>query len=225
MNSSVVAPPPRLSPLTGIAGVACVVAGLALDRAPTSQWPDAQITQWYSTHGRSLWFVSACLVALGAPLLLAFTAILRDRLDHSGASRLAGGLVSGSGIALAVTYLVGAGVYAAIPAAMTFSKAPAPDPSTSRYFLGASYGILVMFSAFAAALLAVTVSVTAQRTRALPRWLAIAGVPTGALMLLNAVMPMAVITLWFLVVSITMTVRQRSAVVTAPLARAAIPTA
>ena len=174
MNPST-SPLPRFSPLTGVAGIGCVVAGLALDRAPTSQWPDAQITQWYGTHGRFLWFVSACFIALGAPLLIAFTAVVRDRLERSGASRFAGQLVSGAGLALAVTYLVGAGVYAAVPAAMTFSSAPAPDPSTSRYFLGASYGILVMFSAFAAALFATSVSVTALRTGGLPRWLAVAG--------------------------------------------------
>lgn len=217
MNTST-SPVPRFSPLTGIAGIGCVVAGLALDRAPTSQWPDAQITHWYSTHGRFLWFLSACLIALGAPLLIAFTAVVRQRLEDGGASRFAGQFVSGAGLALAVTYLVGAGVYAAVPAAMTFSSAPAPDPSTSRYFLGASYGILVMFSAFAAALFAVSVSVTALRTGALPRWLAVAGIPAGLLMLLNAVMPMAVITLWFAVVSVAMCSRRRAAIVPEPVA-------
>ena len=216
MNPST-SPLPRFSPLTGVAGIGCVVAGLALDRAPTSQWPDAQITQWYGTHGRFLWFVSACFIALGAPLLIAVTAVVRDRLERSGASRFAGQLVSGAGLALAVTYLVGAGVYAAVPAAMTFSSAPAPDPSTSRYFLGASYGILVMFSAFAAALLATSVSVTALRTGGLPRWLAVAGLPAGALMLLNAVMPMAVITLWFAVVSVAMCSRRRVVIVAQPV--------
>ena len=42
---------------------------------------------------------------------------------------------------------------------------------------------------------------------AIPRWLAIAGIPMSVLMLANAVMPMAVITLWFLITSITLTVR------------------
>ena len=52
-----------------------------------------------------------------------------------------------------------------------------------------------MFSAFAAAVFAAAVSIAALRTRALPRWLAVAGIPFAVLMLANAVMPMAAITL------------------------------
>ena len=64
-----------------------------------------------------------------------------------------------------------------------------------------------MFSAYAAALLALTVSITALRTGALPRWLAIAGIPAAALMLANAALPMSIITLWFVTVSIALTIR------------------
>ena len=100
---------------------------------------------------------------------------------------------------------------------MCSRKAPAPSPDISRYLLGAAYGTLVMFSAFAAALFAGTASIASLRSRAMPRWLAIAGIPASVLMLANAVMPMAVITLWFLVASITLTVRPvRGSAVPAP---------
>lgn len=192
-----------------------MIAGLAMDAAPTSSWSDAQIAGWYASHGSAHWFVSAYVLALGAPLLLIFAAVVRDRLARAGASHLACSITQGAGAAFAITILVGAGIYAAVPAAMTFSNAPAPSADVSRYLLGASYGVLVMFSAFAAALLAVTVSITSLRHRALPRWLAIIGVPASLLMLANAALPMGVITLWFLAVSITLTVR------TAPTAPAA----
>jgi len=196
----------RLVPLTGLGGIALMVAGLATDKAPTSSWPDQQIQAWYADHGRGQWLVSAYMLAAAAPLLIAFTAELRHRLAASGAGDRAQSLVLGSGISFAVTVLVGAGLYAAVPAAMTFADAPPPDATTSRYLLGASYGTLVMFSAFAAALLTLTVSVACLRHRVLPRWLAVVGIPASVLMLANAVLPMGVITLWFATASIVLAV-------------------
>ncbi len=197
----------RLSPLTGLVGIAFVVAGLGADAAPTSSWPDAQIESWYDNHSMGHWLVSAYLIAAAAPFLLAFTAVLRERLAAAGASARSQSLTLGAGIAFAVTLITGAGLYAAVPAAIVFADAPAPSADISRYLLGASYGILVMFSAFAAAVIAGTVSVASLRHRVLPRWLAVAGLPASLLMLANAVLPMAVITLWFVTASISLAVR------------------
>ena len=208
--------PARLAPLSGLAGIACLVAGLATDKAPTSSWSDARITQWYATHGNGEWLVSAYLIAAAAPFLLIFAGVMCQRLAAAGASRTVRSVLLGSGTAFAVTALVGAALYAGVPAARVFAKAPAPSPDISRYLLGASYGTLVMFSAFAAAVFAATLSIGSLRTRAMPQWLAIAGIPASVLMLANAVMPMAVITLWFLVTSITLTVRQQREPVVAP---------
>ena len=206
----------RLAPLAGAAGIASVVAGLAMDTAPTTSWSDARITAWYALHGNAHWLVSAYSIALGAALLLVFTAVVRDRLARAGASTVARSVVQGAGTAFAVTLLTGAALYAAVPAARVFADAPAPSADTSRYLLGAAYGALVMFSAFAAAVFAAAVSVAALRTGALPRWLAVAGLPIAVLMLANAVLPMAVITVWFLVVSITLAARAERSPVGAP---------
>jgi hypothetical protein len=199
----------RLAPLAGVAGIACAVAGLALDQAPTSSWSDARITAWYAANGNGHWLLSAYLIAAAAPFLLLFTGVVRERLMRAGASATSTSVVLGAGTAFAVTLLTGAALYAAVPAARVFARAPAPSPDISRYLLGAAYGSLVMFSAFAAAVFAAAVSIAALRTRALPRWLAVAGIPFSVLMLANAVMPMAAITLWFLVVSITFAVRSQ----------------
>jgi hypothetical protein len=196
----------RLAPLTGLAGIGCVVAGLATDRAPTSSWSDARISAWYASHGNAEWLFSAALIAAGAPFLLLFAATVADRLVVAGASARTRSLAVAAGTAFAVTLVTGAAFYAGVPAARVFAAAPAPSPDVSRYLLGAAYGALVMFSAFSAALFAGTVSVAAIRHRAMPRWLAVAGVPLAVLMLANAVMPMAAITLWFLLASITLTV-------------------
>lgn len=201
--------PRRLAPLSGLAGIVLVVAGLGSDRAPTSSWADARIVHWYATHGVGQWLLSAYVLALGAPFLLVFTAVVRDRMAELGVADRPRSLVLGAGTAYAVLVIVGAGLYVAVPAAMTFSHAPAPSPDVSRYLLGAGYGVLVMFSALVAAVFAFVVSVVSLRSGLLPRWLAIGGIPASVLMLANAVMPMAVITLWFVAASVALAVRAR----------------
>lgn len=200
----------RLTPLAGLGGVALVIAGLATDRAPSSGWPDARIQAWYLHHGLGLWLLSAYLVAAGAPLLIAFVAELRHRFAAAGAGQRAQSIALAAGIAWAVTLLTGAGLDAAVPAAMTFSHAPAPGADISRFTLGAAYGTLVMFSALAAALLALTTSIVSLRHRVLPRWLALVGIPASLLMLANAALPMAVITLWYAAASISLALRSRT---------------
>jgi hypothetical protein len=167
--------------------------------------------------------VSAFLIALAVPFLLVFTAVVRERLAAGGASSRVQWVLQGAGTAYAVTLLVGAALYGAVPAARVFSRAPAPSPDVSRYFLGASYGALVAFSAFAAALFALTLSVGSIRSRAVPRWLAVAGFPFALLMLLNALLPMAAITVWFLVTSVTLTVRPASIATAVPTRAAPVP--
>jgi hypothetical protein len=212
----------RITPLTGLGGIALLIAGLASDSAPTSSWSDAQIAAWYAHHGNAHWLISAYLIAAAAPLLLVFTVDLRQRIAAAGASERAQTLLTGAGTAFSITVLVGAGLYAAVPAAMTFVDAPPPTPDTSRYLLGAAYATLVMFSAVAAALLAATVSITSLRHPAVPRWLAIAGIPASLLMLANAAMPMGIITLWFATASITLTARSATARAFAPSAHGAV---
>jgi hypothetical protein len=206
----------RYSPLTGAAAIGLAVAGLATDQAPTSAWSDDRTTAWYAAQGNAEWLLSAALIGLAAPFLLLFTATVVVRLAEHGAGRAARVVVQGAGTAWAVVLLVGAGLYAAVPAGRTFTSAPAPDPSVSRYLLGASYGTLVMFSALAAATFALAVSIVGLRTRALPRWLAVAGLPASVLMLANALLPMAVITLWTVVTSVTLTLSRRRQGVPAP---------
>lgn len=203
-------PTRRLAPLSGLAAIGCVIAGLAMDAAPTSSWSAARITAWYSTHSLGHWFVSAYILAAGAPLFLLFVTSVLARMADAGADSRARTLVLASGITFAVTVLVGAGLYAAVPAGMTFSKAPAPSADVSRYLLGASYGVLVMFSALAASLFTASLSISSLRHRVLPRPLAILGIPAAALMLLNAVMPMAVITLWFTATSIALVLQRQT---------------
>lgn len=196
----------RLAPLSGLAAVGLIVVALFSDAGPTSRWTDARIENWYASHSITPWLLESYVLAFAAPLLLLFVATVGARLRGAGAGETALKVLNGGGSAFAATLLVGAGLYAAVPASMTFAGAPAPTAAVSRAMLGASYGILVMFMALAAALVTLTISVAALRARILPRWVAIGGIPAAILMLANAVLPMAVIALWFAVLSIAVTV-------------------
>ena len=108
-----------------------LVAGLAPDQAPTSSWSDARITAWYAANGNGHWLLSAYLIAAAAPFLLIFTAVVRERLARAGASATSLSVVLGAGTAFAVTLLTGAALYAAVPAARVFARAPAPSPTSA----------------------------------------------------------------------------------------------
>jgi hypothetical protein len=197
----------RTAPLSGVLGLLLVVAGLATDRAPDSDWGDAQTQAWFATHGMGGWLVSAVLIALGGAVLLVFAAVLTARQEQVGAGPVTRHLTLLAGGAWALLTIMGGAGFGTIPLAHIFMN-PAP-PSTATYHVlgGLFYGLLVAFCALAASLLAVTLSVSALRTGLLPRWLAVAGLPAAVLMLANALLPMMLITLYFLTVSIVLTKR------------------
>jgi hypothetical protein len=187
-----------------VLGLALVVAGLASDRAPDSDWGDAQTQAWFATHGLGGWLVSAVLIALGGTVLLVFAAVLAARQEQVGAGPVTRHLTLLGGGAWALLTILGGAGFGTIPLAHVFMN-PAP-PSTATYHVlgGLFYGLLVAFCALAASLLAATLSISALRTGLLPRWLAVAGVPAALLMLANAMLPMLVITVYFASVSIVL---------------------
>lgn len=69
---------------------------------------------------------------------------------------------------------------------------------------GGAYAVLVSVCAFAAALLAATLTTVSRQTRLLPRWLTMVGYPAAVLMLTNIFLPMAVITLYFVAVCVAL---------------------
>jgi hypothetical protein len=81
---------------------------------------------------------------------------------------------------------------------------------------GGAYAVLVSVCAFAAALLAATLTTVSRQTGLLPRWLTLAGYPAAALMLTNIFLPMAMTTVYFVAVSITLVRRSAAPVATRP---------
>jgi hypothetical protein len=211
-----------LAPTSGIAGIAGVIVGLALDDFPDGSFDDAAVAHWFAVHGTTRWIVSGSSIALGGTLLLVFASVLAVRVEQAGAGPVTARIAQTAGTAWAVLTMLGGALWLAAPVAVQMFDA---EPSRAlMYGAGAAYAVLVSVCAFAAAVLALAVSAAAWHTSLLPRWLATAGFPAAVLMLANTLLPMAVITLWYGAVAISLA-RRGSAPAPARQALPATPVA
>jgi hypothetical protein len=192
----------RFAPLTGLAGIAGVIAGLALDNFPDGSYDDAAVAHWFDVHGTTRWIVSGSAICLGGTLLLVFAAIIATRVDLSGAGPVTRRLTLVSATAWAVFTMLGGALWISGPIAVKMFSA---KPTASLMNLaGPSYAVLVTICAFAAALLAMSLTTASRQTGLLPRWLTRIGYPAAALMFTNVLLPMAVITLYFAAATIAL---------------------
>jgi hypothetical protein len=194
---------PRLAALSGAAGI--VLFDVAWFWDPAAPFlSDRGIASWYAANGSGAWLAAGVLTMLAAPFFLVFAGAVRDRLAAGGASplsqRLAHGAVKGFGIAV----LVFGAVYAAIPAARTFTDVGAPSGDVSRFAGSAEFSVWMLISSALAVTLAVGLAAAAFGSRAVPRWLGVVVLVLAVPSLANPLFPMAGISLLFLVVSITL---------------------
>jgi hypothetical protein len=209
----------RFAPLTGLAGIAGVIAGLALDNFPDGSFDDAAVAHWFDVHGTTRWIISGSAICLGGTLLLVFAAIVATRVDESGAGPVTRRLTMVSATAWAVFTMLGGALWISGPVAVKMFDT---KPTASLMNLaGPAYAVLVTIAAFAAALLAIALTTASRQTGLLPRWLTRAGYPAAALMFTNVVLPMAVITLFFAAATIALS--RRPAAVTAPAYAEPVP--
>jgi hypothetical protein len=192
----------RFAPLTGLAGIAGVIAGLALDNFPDGSFSDAEVARWFDVHGTTRWIISGSAICLGGTLLLVFAAIIATRVDESGAGPVTRRLTMVSATAWAVFTMLGGALWISVPLALKMFNA---RPSAALLELaGPAYAVLVTICAFAAALLAISVTTASRQTGLLPRWLTRIGYPAAALMFTNVLLPMAVITLFYAATTIAL---------------------
>jgi len=215
---------PRLAPLSGLAGIALLGGGWFWDPAPSLDFSDGRLTDWFAAGGAHLWFAAAVLQLLAVPFLWLFAGTLRDRLAAAGASARTRKVGEGAGRAFAASVLCFGAIYAATPFTMVLGGTPAPAGDIVRFAGAADFALFVVFGALSAIALTVAVSVAAFRTRAVPLWLGIVGIPLAVIMLANPFLPMAGITLWFAAASIALAATRRpSAAAAVPAPRAAVP--
>ncbi len=206
--------PSRLAPLTGTAALILLVGALASDDLPDSRASASDLAAWFATHGTTTYLARTLVIALAGVLLLVFAAVLADRAAAAGASSTTVRVLQNAGTGWAVLTMTGGALSAAVPVTLAFYDPAPPSPEMYHFLSGAGYAVLVTVCAFAAALTALTLSVASLRTGLLPRWLTYAGLPAALLMLANLLLPMAVITLYFLAVSLVLV--RRKAVRPAP---------
>ena len=197
----------RLAPLAGVGGILGVIVGLALDDFPDGTMDDTAVARWFDVHGTTRWLISGGAISLGGALLLVFAAVLARRVEDAGADSTSTQLVRTAATAWGVLTMVGGALWLAPPVAVRFFEAA---PTAGGLMVSAAaYAVLAIACGLAASLLAAALALAAIRTGVLPRWLAIAGVPAAVLILGNVVLPMAVITLWFGAVAISLAGRRR----------------
>lgn len=212
----------RIGLLCGPLAFLAIIGGLFTDTLPGGEVTDARLAAYVDHHGYGVFLTMGGGIGLGGLLLLVFVSALATRLEAVGAEPGAVRLAHGAGTAWAiVTMLAGIAWITPFVAHVGFTKAP-PTAEVNLVMAGLGYGALALFGGVAAALLAATTTWVAFRTELLPRWLAFAGVPASILMLVNVLLPMAVLTLWFTAVTISLV---RRAVVAAPGLPRALPRA
>lgn len=197
----------RTAPLTGTAALVLLVGALASDDLPDGRASGADITAWFVEHGTTGYLARSLVVAFAGVLLLVFAAALSDRAAAAGSSSTIVRVIQNAGTGWAVLTMVGGALSGAVPITMTFYDPTPPSPEIYHVANGAAYAVLVTVCAFAAALTAFALSLAARGTGLLPRWLAYAGFPAALLMLANLVLPMAVMTVYFVAVSVALTRR------------------
>jgi hypothetical protein len=200
----------QLAPLTGLLGVAAVVAALAVDNLPDKSASSADLATYLSDHGSTRWFLMSVAISLGGTVLLVFASTLGVRVAEAGAGPITRQVVQTSATAWGLLTMLGGALFGIVPIKLMFYGSGAPSADLYHYLTALGYGVLVSVCAFAAALLALSLSMASRQTGLFPRWLTIAGFPAALLMLGNMLFPMAVITLYFVAVSIALTRRGRA---------------
>ena len=165
----------KAAPLTGVLGIAGVIAGLAMDNFPDGSMDDAAVTRWFDSHGTGLWMASGFAIALGGTLLLVFAA--RARRAGRGGRSWPGHPPPHQhrGHRWAVLTMTGGALWLAVPVGVQFFDV---KPNAALMALsGLPYAVLVTVCAFAAAMTAAALTTVSRQTGLLPSWLTRVGYP------------------------------------------------
>jgi hypothetical protein len=174
---------------------------------PTSD-SNEKIVSWYasSSHQRNQ-IIAALIFIAGLLCLLAFLAVLRERLIVAeGPPGRLSTLVFGAGVASAIMWVLG-GIFFTAPA-LTASSSSAVDvlPSTFRMLQNAGYLSWVVAAAIGSVMVWAA-SALVLRGAVMPRWFGWFGILAGVLQLLGFFFfPLFVFWLWVLIASVLLTI-------------------
>jgi MFS family permease len=204
----------RWAPLAGVLAVVCSLVGvLHVLNQPQTKDSNAKITAYFADHShRVQGAVSFFVYLAGIVLLLLFLGALRERLMAAeGQPGRLSALAFGAGVAALPLW----GISMLLANAMSFtvdeSSAFTVDPNTYRLLGVVSYFTWVI-ALFVSSVVVWATSAVALKTRALPRWYAIAGIVVGVVQLFGLFLfPFVAWWLWIIVTSVLLTTRRERA--------------
>ena len=213
----------RWAPLTGLLAVACSVFGvlLALNQ-PQDKDSDTKIVAYFADHSHRVHGVIGFFVFLaGILFLLAFLAILRDRLlSAEGQPGPLSALAFGAGIASLPLWAVSMLLANAASFAANETSAFHLDANTYRLLADTAYYAWVA-AVVVSSIVVWATSAVALRTAVLPRWYGRIGILAGVVQLFGFFFfPFFVWWLWLIVTSVLLVARPTSA--HAPVAQPAL---
>jgi hypothetical protein len=159
-------------PLSGALFVIVVLVGFVAVGGDTPDGKDAaaKVVSYYSAH-HTREIVAAVVVALGAVLLIFFSATIRDRLEAASPGRSAlPGFAFGSGVVAAGGFLALAGIHFALA-----DYADDIDPTAAQALNALDSDFFLPFAIGTVALV-LGISLSGLRTRQIPAWLGGIGV-------------------------------------------------
>jgi hypothetical protein len=199
----------RGGPWAGIAFVVLfVVRFVAFLDTPDSDAPVSEWTEYFEDSGnRTQSLVGTYLMALAGLAFLWFLVWLCGRLREAEApSGFLTRVAFAAGV-LFVAMLLASGIaMGTVAASIEFGDAPVADGEFARQFENLGFGLLLLAGMFAAGVFMAAASLAALRTTTLPRWLAIAGIVGGLLLIPFGVifLPMVLLLLWVIAVAIVL---------------------
>jgi hypothetical protein len=199
----------RWSPLAGAAAIVCIVVAFAVGGGSVdTEDSDAKITAYFTSSSHQTQQIVALLVfAVGVLLLLAFFAVLRERVGG-------GPLLTSAGTASAVLLFLAVVCFAGPALAANDTSKFQTDPNTYRLINDMGYGFWVggvMFGAL------VVWAASMSAAAVFPRWFSRAGIVVGVILLFALFwVPGFLYALWILVASILLVREPRVSAAAAP---------
>lgn len=177
---------PRAAGVAGILFALLLSASLLAVRGhPGWNAPAEVVNQWYLETGKPVMsLVTIYLMPLAGIAFLWFIAVFRD---HVGVleDRFLSTVFLGSGLLFVSMLFASATAFGAIPAAMRFQDAPAPNAEAIYLARAMGYAFMFVMAMRAAAVFVMVVSSITLRTKVLPNWLGYLGYPIALVLLLT----------------------------------------
>jgi MFS family permease len=201
----------RWAPLAGVLAVVCSLFGVMhVLNQPQTKDSNTKIAAYFADHShRVQGAVSFFVYLAGIVFLLVFLGALRERLvEAEGRPGRLSALAFGAGVAALPLWGISMLLANAVSFTVGESSAFTIDPNTYRLLGVVSYFTWVI-ALFVSSVVVWATSAVALRTRALPRWYAIAGIVVGIVQLFGLFLfPFVAWWLWIIVTSVLLIARR-----------------